>query len=169
MIEKIRREYLIGRIRSNSMRAPSGCLVWTATKNNRGYGLIHFAKAKGEGHAPCIPAHRAHYMAHHNIVLGRNQYVCHKCDNPACVEITHLFVGTPLDNARDMIAEGRKAKSHKLHTRILKFTNEEILAIRNEPGRLIDVAEKYNTSVSYVSKLRRGLAKPLVTGISDLV
>ena len=88
---------------------PNGCWEWTAFKNRNGYG--RFTK---------FMAHR--WAAEHigNMTLG-NMYVCHKCDNPSCVNPAHLFLGTHTDNMRDKMAKGRhytnrSAVSHKIQT-----------------------------------------------------
>jgi len=39
--------------------------------------------------------------------IADNHQVLHKCDNRACVRLTHLFIGTPKDNTQDMIRKGR--------------------------------------------------------------
>lgn len=61
-----------------------------------------------------LPAHRWVYCQHHGLayddIAGR--VVLHLCDNPACVEPTHLRLGTQADNMRDMIAKGRDRKAH---------------------------------------------------------
>ncbi len=164
MIDSDRRSYLIARIKQNSVVMPSGCIEYTGSGNGRGYGLVRFAITKGDGYKSGIPAHRAHYMAHHNVILTRFQYVCHTCDNPACVNIEHLFVGTPKDNSDDKYAKGRgnHGKNYRLHTRHRVYTDDQIQAIRNEPGLIKDVAIKYGVSMGYISKLRANKAKTLI-------
>lgn len=159
MIEKRIRDYLIFRVEKTSVIKENGCVEWTGTKNNAGYGLIRFSMQRGDSYKPSIPVSRAHYMAYHNIILERHQHVCHKCDNRACVNIKHLFLGSSKDNMQDCIAKGRKAKTHAYHHRERKFTNEQIEEIRKAPGTLREVCEKYGISNPYLSKLRRNLQK----------
>jgi HNH endonuclease len=55
-------------------------------------------------------SHRVAYL----IAFGpfdENLLVCHKCDNPSCVNPQHLFLGTPKDNTEDMISKGRLNRS----------------------------------------------------------
>jgi hypothetical protein len=51
-------------------------------------------------------AHRASWiLACGQIPAGID--VLHRCDNPSCVNVDHLFLGTPKENTRDMMAKGR--------------------------------------------------------------
>jgi hypothetical protein len=55
-------------------------------------------------------AHRvAWQLAYGAIPVG--MLVCHRCDVPACVRVSHLFLGTAQDNTRDMMAKNRQASN----------------------------------------------------------
>lgn len=81
------------------------CWEWQAAKI-RGYGLFEY---KGKSRR----AHRVSWEITYGDI-PKGMYVLHKCDNPACVNPNHLFLGTQEDNMRDMIQKGRKVKPSKL-------------------------------------------------------
>lgn len=87
------------RLLKNSSVKPSGCREWDLGRNRGGYGQSSFRR-KGVG------AHRLSYAAF-NGVVKQGLYVLHRCDNPPCINPKHLFLGTDLDNVRDMLKKGR--------------------------------------------------------------
>jgi hypothetical protein len=54
--------------------------------------------------------------------------ICHHCDNPACVNLEHLFMGTHQDNMDDMVAKGRKRRGEQHANHVL--TEQDVIAIR---------------------------------------
>lgn len=82
-----------------------GCWLWTgAILKVSGYGAF---AVKGKR----VAAHRFAWELYHGKIPKRKDYhgwtVCHRCDNPACVRPSHLFLGSHKDNMRDMIRKGR--------------------------------------------------------------
>lgn len=69
-----------------------------------GYGQCHDARV-----AKDVGVSRAHQLAYIAWVgpIEEGLLVCHKCDNPSCCNPDHLFLGTPLDNNKDMWSKGR--------------------------------------------------------------
>lgn len=77
----------------------NGCWIWTGCKDKDGYGVAWYNKRK-------TPAHRAAYMIYHKITLDKETFVCHKCDNPPCINPAHLFAGSHKDNMQDKLKKG---------------------------------------------------------------
>ena len=76
------------------------CIEWPFSKDKWGYGRC---QRLGERRA-----HRVSYkMVYGSIKSGMS--ICHKCDNPSCVNPLHLFEGTHQDNMEDMKRKGRRA------------------------------------------------------------
>lgn len=104
----------------------NGCLEWQPEyktngslplskdgKSHVGYGLIRYGKKT-------IPAHRASWIVHKGDIPD-GLMVLHMCDNPLCVNIKHLYLGSAQDNVDDKMARSR-------HHGNLKYSEE----IRNE-------------------------------------
>lgn len=125
------------------------CWNWNAT-NVRGYGKIQINGRKQR-------ANRVSFELHCGpIPAGR--HVCHRCDNPKCINPAHLFLGTNADNVADKVAKGRQA-----HTSIngaangsAKLTETDVLAIRASTGLLRELAAQYRMSATQISAIRRG-------------
>jgi hypothetical protein len=81
--------------------ADSGCWLWQAAKNNRGYGVIGYG-----GGNKIVLAHRLSWMLYRGDV-PTGLWVLHKCDIRDCVNPEHLYLGTIKDNARDHMQRGR--------------------------------------------------------------
>lgn len=131
---------------------PNGCWLWTGTLRPDGYGVIGRG-GRGQG---LERANRLSYMIHFGQIPD-GMFVCHKCDNPTCVNPEHLFLGSPGDNCHDMVKKKRNAHGE---TSYAKLTTEQVVEIRRiySLGGIsqIKIADRYGISRSHVSLIVRG-------------
>jgi hypothetical protein len=83
-----------------NVRKESDCWEWKTGFFDTGYGAF-FLEGQNRG------AHRVSLEIHLGRKLDSDEFACHTCDNPKCVNPKHLFVGTHEDNLKDMAAKKR--------------------------------------------------------------
>ncbi len=115
----------------------SGCWEWTSTLDTDGYGRAigkWYREYKKSG------AHQLSYICYRGPIPAGEQ-VCHKCDNPSCVNPDHLFLGSPQVNMTDKVLKFRQP---------VKLTPEQVLEIRTryESGLFTqaELAPDYNVT-----------------------
>lgn len=138
------------RLSVSSVRAANGCLVWNGARSAEGYGHMSI-----EGRSTLV--HRlAWQVANGPIPAG--MFICHRCDNPPCIEVSHLFVGSPADNHRDMVVKRRKARLAGSSNPRAKLTADTVAAVRGARGTNRAIAETFGITHSHVSRIKRGTA-----------
>lgn len=137
------------------IRVTPSCWLWLASKT-RGYGKIGVAGIE-------IRAHRFSYE-HYIGPVPDGLCVCHRCDNPSCVNPDHLFIGTQAENMADMIAKKRNVRGEKsVWAKLSDGTVSEIRAFyrRGVRGRgTKEIAKRYSISAKHAwfivnNKVRR--------------
>lgn len=86
--------HLVETLATRSVYQPSGCREWMGARTRAGYGQL---RVDGK----TIYTHRIAWILEHGpIPVGMD--ICHRCDNPPCINVGHLFLGTRADNVRGM-------------------------------------------------------------------
>jgi hypothetical protein len=128
---------LAERLAQKSVARASGCIEFTGYIRRSGYGEIGSG-----GRERSLLAHRAAWICARGPIPD-GLFVCHRCDNRLCVNVEHLFLGTAIDNVRDMCAKGRQSRH------MMKLTASAIAKVKRlrrqgmsaeAVGRLFNVA-----------------------------
>lgn len=130
--------------------APNGCWVWTGSCSHFGHGQLTINRVR-------VVAHRWSYE-HHVGPIPDGLFVLHSCDNPPCVNPSHLFLGTHADNMADMAAKGRGRTGDVV--RWQKLSPELHAEIRQRYtgrwGEQTELAREYGVDPSMITYIVRG-------------
>lgn len=133
-------------------RTADECWEWTAARNQHGYGLFHARPLEQLAHR------MAYRFAYGDIPSGFQ--ICHRCDNPPCVNPGHLFLGTHRDNMIDRESKGRGTlvpftRATSPHTRFSDADVADMVTRYLAGEHQVDIAALYNTRQPVVSKIVR--------------
>ena len=128
-----------------------GCIIWLGTLNNVGYGQLQLSKTKGMKYA-----HRIAWVMKHGD-LESEWFVLHRCDQPRCVNVEHLFLGTAKDNTRDMVAKKRHPwRQGTRWQRLNAIDGERICDLRASGCTQQQIADWFGVSRPLVSMILSG-------------
>jgi len=127
---------------------PDACWPWVGARNKAGYGL--FGLDGG-----CVLAHRAAWLFA-NDHFPMTLKVLHRCDNRACQNPAHLFLGTQADNVADMHAKGRQGKVFGEQHHKTTLTIDQVRAIRADSRSQSTIARAYGVHQTTVGNIKRG-------------
>jgi len=110
-------------------------------------------------HGKKFQAHRLSYFIYNGYMPKKDEYVCHKCDNPKCVNPDHLFLGTQQDNMDDMVSKGRSPNNHGDRNPRATLSQEDVdrmrLMYKNGMTRM-EISSIFNTTETTTHNILSG-------------
>lgn len=129
----------------------NGCWEWIGAFYKREDGSESYGRFCYNYQSYC--AHRVSYYIEHGLDPG-SLLVCHKCNNPKCVNPGHLYIGTNSDNQKQSYSEGRHDQ-RGVKNPASKLSQEDVNFILSSPVAAPELAKSFGVSASTICNVRR--------------
>jgi hypothetical protein len=130
----------------------NGCIPWIGQITRNGYGVMRI----GGAGSLRTTAHRVAWLLERGD-LSPEILVLHRCDNPSCVNIDHLFIGSQQDNVNDMVSKNRHQWREMRPWQKLNFADDErIIDIRRAGKTHLEIADYFEVSRPLISLILAG-------------
>jgi hypothetical protein len=127
----------------------SGCAEWNGKLDNEGYARVLWRGKRWT-------VHRLVFHLTSGKEIGEN-HVLHKCDNPKCCNIDHLWLGTQQDNMRDCVLKGRNSKGeNKPSAKLSMIQVDEIRARRATGESTASISKLFPVSLRQIQSILSG-------------
>jgi len=128
--------------KKSKINLETGCLEWIGRNiKHFGYGAVGF---KGKQ----LRTHRASWLIYRG-EIPKGKLVCHKCDNPKCINVDHLFLGSYKENMEDMLKKRRGVFVNGERQGLCKLNEKQVVEIRNKRASGIlykELAKEYGVA-----------------------
>jgi len=145
------------RLMANIAVDSNGCWLWQKYRHRLGYGVMNL-------NGRLEQAHRAAWL----ILVAQiptGMQLNHRCHVRHCVNPDHLYLGTQVDNMRDMEASGRAKRAVGSKNGVAKLTEDQAREIRvraiaanGKKGHVKAICAEFGICASLVRQIRRGEA-----------
>lgn len=140
---------------------PRDCWNWIGAAHESGYGAFSI-------NHKTVYAHRLVWEIA-NGPIQNGLFVCHHCDNPACVNPKHLFLGTARDNYEDSAIKGRCRGTHRPKTQIPTGLLKKLRTIREIYGiSQVQLGSMIDKNSSLISLIETGKVIPTPDELSRI-
>lgn len=135
------------------------CWNWVGAKLGRdGYGGFSVARGKPRGQQAPRYAHRVSYALAFGVIPPRLS-VLHRCDNRACVNPGHLFLGTQADNNRDAASKGRLSTPRPSSRKVNDEQIAEMFALRKAGLTFQAIGDSFGVTKGFACRVINGKAR----------
>jgi hypothetical protein len=124
------------------------CINFEGIKDRDGYGRARYQGKEWR-------AHRLSWTLA-NGEIPKGMLVCHKCDNPACTNTEHLFLGSVSDNCKDKVRKGRVKGEKNSMSKLTDFDIPTIFELLHLGFTQASIAKMYKINSSVISTIKLG-------------